>query len=177
MKPLNFTFTILLSVAGVLPLPAQNGDIRIDTTRTIIRDMWGNVIGEGFKVRMEGSFESRHDKLKSQKVAFFSNNIDLSSKEAEKFWPVYNEYVDKREAISQERNKMLQQLSNFEYMQYDKDVKALLDSYTASFAKEAELFLLYYKKFSEILPPKKVVRLYITEEQFKQILLRSIRYQ
>jgi CRISPR/Cas system-associated protein endoribonuclease Cas2 len=62
-------------------------------------------------------------------------------------------------------------------MENDKDVKTLLDSYTASFAKEAELFRKYYQKFLEILPPKKVVRLYITEEQFKQMLLRSIRYQ
>jgi hypothetical protein len=159
------------------PLSAQMGNFRIDTARTVIRDNSGNVVGEGFEVRMEGSFESRHDKLKSQKVAYFSNNIDLTPREAERFWPVYNEYNNRRETISQERNKILRRLSNVENMENDKDIKAVLDNYTASFEKETELFRQYYQKFSEILPPKKVVRLYITEEQFKQMLLRSIRYQ
>ncbi|MDR3180333.1 MAG: hypothetical protein LBT61_00175 [Prevotellaceae bacterium] len=176
MKLLKLVFAASFLLAA-LPLSAQMGNFRIDTTRTVIRDNRGNVVGEGFDVRIEGSFESRHDKLKSQKVAYFSNNIDLSSREAEKFWPVYNEYNNQREAISQERNKILRQLSNVENMENEKDVKALLDSYTDSFAKEAEVFRKYYQKFLEILPPKKVVRLYITEEQFKQMLLRSIRYQ
>jgi hypothetical protein len=176
MKVLKLTFAISLLIAA-LPLSAQMGNFHIDTTRTVVRDTRGNVVGEGFEVRMEGSFESRHDRLKSQKVAYFSNNIDLSPREAEKFWPVYNEYNNQREAISQERNKILQQLSYSENMENDKDIKMLLDNYTASFAKEAELFRRYYQKFLEILPPKKVVRLYVTEEQFKQMLLRSIRYQ
>ena len=174
MKMLKLVCAASLAIAA-LPLSAQN--FRIDTTRTVIRDTRGNVVGEGFDIRVEGSFESRHDKLKSQKVAYFSNNIDLSSREAEKFWPVYNEYNNQRETISQERNKVLRQLSNAENMENDKEVKALLDSYTACVTKEAELFRKYYQKFLEILPPKKVVRLYITEEQFKQMLLRSIRYQ
>jgi hypothetical protein len=176
MRLLKLVFAVSFLMAA-LPLSAQIGNFRIDTTRTVIRDTRGNVVGEGFEIHMEGSFESRYDRLKSQKVAYFSNNIDLSSREAEKFWPLYNEYSHQREAISQERNKILRQLSNVEKMENEKDVKALLDSYTASFTQEAELFRKYYQKFSEILPPKKVVRLYITEEQFKQMLLRSIRYQ
>ena len=176
MKLLKLTFAASALLAA-LPLSAQMGNIRIDTARTVIRDTRGNVVGEGFEIRMEGSFESRHDRLKSQKVAYFSNNIDLTSREAEKFWPVYNEYNNQREAISQERNKILRQLSGSENMENDKEVQALLDNYAASFTKEMEMFRKYHQKFSEILPPKKVVRLYIAEEQFKQMLLRSIRYQ
>jgi Spy/CpxP family protein refolding chaperone len=176
MKVLKLVFAASLLMAA-MPLSAQIGNFRIDTARTVIRDNHGNVVGEGIEIHMGGSFESRHDRLKSQKVAYFSNNIDLTSREAEKFWPVYNEYNNQREAISQERNKVLRQLSGVENMENEKEVKALLDSYTACFTKEAELLRKYYQKFSEILPPKKVVRLYITEEQFKQMLLRSIRYQ
>jgi hypothetical protein len=162
-------------LTAALPLQAQVENFRIDTTRTIIRDARGNVIGEGFEVRMKGSFESRHDKLKSQKIAFFSNNINLTAKEAEKFWPVYNEYADTREAIVRKRNEALRRLSDYEFSENEKEVKTLLDAYAASFTKEEEIFQQYYKKFFEILPPKKVGRLYLTEEEFKQLLLRSIK--
>lgn len=184
MQYIKFSLIALLSTAIVPSLIAQplmgggqppKGNMRVDTSRTIIRDAYGNVIGQSFEVRMEGSFESRREQLKSQKVAFFSSNIDLTSKEAEKFWPVYNEYTDKIENLKMEQRKVLRQLSEFEYMENEKDVKALLDAYLGSFAKENELLQEYYKKFSSILPPKKVARLYQTEEQFKQILLRSIR--
>jgi hypothetical protein len=176
MQPLKLTLTCsALLLSSILPLSAQNGGVRIDTSRTVIRDANGNIIGGTFEIWMEGSFESRKERLKSQKVAFFSNNINFTAKEAEKFWPVYNEYYEKREILTVERDKTLRQLANFENMVNDKEVKALLDAYTSSFTKESELFQEYYKKFSAILSPKKVIRLYITEEQFKQMLLRTLR--
>ncbi len=177
MQPVKYILATLLLSAPVLSLTAQppKNNIRVDTTRTIIRDAYGNVVGQSFEVRMEGSFEARKEQLKSQKVAFFSNNIDFTSKEAERFWPVYNEWSEKIDKLKMEQRKVLQQLNEFEYIENEKDVKSLLDAYMASFTKESELQTEYYKKFSAILPPRKVARLYQTEEQFKHILLRSIR--
>ncbi len=166
---------LLVVSTAFLPAQSPKNNVRIDTSRTIIRDAHGNVIGESFEVRMEGSFESRRDRLKSQKIAFFSNNIGLTSQEAERFWPVYNEYTDKIENLKVKQRKVLQQLAEFEYMENEKDVQAMLDSFLGAYAEENGLLQEYYKKFSAILPPRKVARLYQTEEQFKQILLRSIR--
>ncbi len=178
MHYIKHPLAFLVAASFVLPLAAQQPskpNVRIDTTRTIVRDAYGNIIGQSFEIRMEGSFEARKDQLKSQKVAFFSSNIGFTSKEAERFWPVYNEYSEKIENLKIEQRKVLQQLSAFESMDSEKEVKALLDAYINSCAKESMLIQEYYKKFCAILPPSKVVRLYLTEEQFKQILLRSIR--
>ncbi|MDR3236205.1 MAG: hypothetical protein LBT48_05690 [Prevotellaceae bacterium] len=180
MRTLKFIVTGTLFIAAV-QLSAQVGVFRIDTARTILRDPQGNVIGSSssflFRMEgnMEGSFESRHDKLKSQKIAYFSNNIELTVKEAEKFWPLYNEYVEKNEAVIRGRRQALRRISDMDDMDNGKDMKTQLDIYTTSFTKEEALFQEYYKKFQEILPIQKVGRLYITEEQFKRLLLQSIR--
>src|SRR5512133_1287019 len=43
------------------------------------------------------------DKLNAYKIAFFTRRLNLTSQEAEKFWPVYNEFQSKRNAIQTER--------------------------------------------------------------------------
>ncbi len=35
------------------------------------------------------------DKIKSLKIAFITERLDLSTKEAQTFWPIYNEYEEK----------------------------------------------------------------------------------
>ena len=35
------------------------------------------------------------ERIKAQKVAFITERLDLSSKEAQKFWPIYNAFEDK----------------------------------------------------------------------------------
>lgn len=42
------------------------------------------------------------EKLKAAKVAFITTRLDLNSDQAEKFWPIYNEFSDKREAMIRE---------------------------------------------------------------------------
>lgn len=39
------------------------------------------------------------EKLKAAKVAFITTRLNLNSDQAEKFWPVFNEFSDKRESM------------------------------------------------------------------------------
>ena len=51
------------------------------------------------------------EKLETQRVAFITNRLDLTTEEATKFWPLYNEYSKKRfelkKAKRQDRNNGL----------------------------------------------------------------------
>src|SRR6187431_2294722 len=40
-------------------------------------------------------FKEKREQIKAMKVAFLTTELDLSSSEAEKFWPLYNTYDDK----------------------------------------------------------------------------------
>jgi len=175
---------LLVAATAILPLAAQSlqSNVRMDTTRTTKRDAQGNIVMQSFELRvegdfapLEGSFESRKDQIKIRKITYFSNRIGLTSREAERFWPVYNEYDEKLARLKREQRRVLNQLSNYETMN-EKEVKALLDAYVNSRVQESALLQEYHKKFSTILSPSKVVRLYLAEEEFKQWLIELLRY-
>ena len=42
------------------------------------------------------SMKEKKEQIKSLKVAFFTTELDLTTNEAEKFWPLYNTYDDKQ---------------------------------------------------------------------------------
>ncbi len=51
----------------------------------------------------------------------------------------------------------------------------MADKYVELTIKEAQLMKDYHTKFLQILPVKKVAKLYIAEDQFKTFLLKKLR--
>jgi len=45
---------------------------------------------------------NRHEQIQAMKIAYITERLDLSSEEAEKFWPIYNDYNDKKGEILHE---------------------------------------------------------------------------
>jgi hypothetical protein len=163
--------------SAATPLCAQTR--RVDSSRTIIRDQQGNVIGThiGFEFHLEGnSYETRMQQIQSYKIAFFTNNIGLTPAEAAQFWPLYNEYSKKREALIERKNKLLNQLSSQQTLEYvsDREITALLDAYMLCVEQDADLQKEYYKKIALILPSKKVARYYKSDQLFKEVLLQTL---
>lgn len=115
------------------------------------------------------------EKFKADKIAFITEAINLTPAEAEKFWPVYNEFEKKKWELMSERHEMerslqdeLKEMSDKEYIELSKKL--------ASFPKkDGELNLEYNDKFLKILSPEKVVKLYIAEVNFRGKLLRRYR--
>ena len=114
------------------------------------------------------------ERMKSQRVAFFTERLDLSEKEAQNFWPAYNDYSNQKERINRQSRSLTRYVSeNINEMSED-EINVSLQKYIEFEKKSHQLFITYNEKFLEILPPKKVMKLYIIENQFKQYLLRQI---
>jgi len=109
------------------------------------------------------------------KIAYITERLDLSSEEAEKFWPIYNDYNDKKGEILHEirefRRYYVENLDNID----DEEHLELLHKYIKLQQKDADLLPSYQEKFIEVLPAKKVMKLYIAEIQFKNYLLQKLR--
>ena len=45
------------------------------------------------------------EKFRSMKIAYFTEELEFTSQEAEKFWPIYNEYEKKKSDLHGERRK------------------------------------------------------------------------
>jgi hypothetical protein len=115
------------------------------------------------------------EKLNAYKIAFFTKRLNLTSREAEKFWPLYNEFQDKRIAIQLGRQKLNRNVNQNELNMTEKDFIDTGDRLIALQVQEASLAQEYHKKFREILTPQKVIRLYQAENQYRLLLLNEIK--
>jgi hypothetical protein len=117
----------------------------------------------------------RREFIESQKVAFFTRNLKLSPEEARLFWPIYDEFTAKRDNIVRERNTLTQDAGDKLDRMTEKELEELGDKLISLDLSEAELKAEYHKKFKGVLTPAKVVRLYYTENRFKNYLLNQLR--
>jgi hypothetical protein len=118
---------------------------------------------------------NRMDRINSEKIAFFTTRLDLKPEEARVFWPVYNDYSSRKDNIVQEKTTTIRFVyQNFKNMS-DKELEEAGDKIVEFTMQEAQLTIDYHKKFKEILPPSKVVRIYNTEIQFKRHLLNQLQ--
>jgi hypothetical protein len=119
--------------------------------------------------------QEKRDNIESMKIAFLTNKLDLTPDEAQKFWPVYNQYQDKLHELRKQRRmnergakKNLDELS-------DKEIEQAIEDDLASRQKELDLQKEYNTKFQAVLPIRKVSKLYAAEEQFKIVLLDKLK--
>jgi len=116
------------------------------------------------------------EKIEAHLIAYLTQELDLSPQEAQVFWPVYNEYSDKREAImqqSRQRNRTIRQMD----MQTitEEEAARLADEELLEAQQLLDLRKAYHGKFKSVLPATKVLKLYKAEEEFKRILLDRLR--
>lgn len=115
------------------------------------------------------------ERIKAEKISFFTSKLDLTPAEAQAFWPVYNEYEKKKFDIQRK-------IHDFERMPDEKfaslsdsEIEKLTNSYIESFELEGNLRKEYHKQFMKILPLKKVLLMYRTENEFRSHLIREFR--
>jgi len=133
------------------------------------------VLSFGITTHAQDIESEKLDRINAQKVAFFTQGIQLSQAEAEIFWPVYNEYQQKRNELQLARKESRKSYTMFKETLSDQEIEKLADQFVNFSINEAELLAEYHKKFKDILPISKVMKLYEAENQFRNYLLRQIR--
>jgi len=115
----------------------------------------------------------RKEKVESMRIAFITQKLDLTPEEAQRFWPVYNEFQKKRNELRKGKRDGKGMRENIDSLS-DKQVEALVDAEMMARQKTLELEKEYHAKFKSVLPIKKVAKLYRAEEQFTHRLLNEI---
>ncbi len=118
--------------------------------------------------------DDHRERIRSMKIAFITDRLSLTPAEAERFWPVYNQY--------QEELKELR-LKHMGEKWHGQKVAELIEEEAAQYAEckirrieeTARLKRKYHEKFLDILPVKKVALLYEAEKDFNRRLFREFR--
>ena len=119
--------------------------------------------------------EKSEAKLKEEKVAFFNQKLNLTKQEAKLFWPVYNEYWERKNQIyDNKRTAMKYGAKNIGKMS-DVEITQYADMYINFQKQESDLLIEFNEKFKKVLPPAKVFIFYQTDYEFKTYLLQQIK--
>jgi hypothetical protein len=107
----------------------------------------------------------RNPKLQAARDRFLSQQLDLTSEESRKFWPIYRQYQEDLTAIKilKKQNSSSAAVNGMD--QIDKDLE--YDNQMVQIRKH------YRDEFLKILSPEKVSTLYKSEVEFKNELIKT----
>ena len=115
------------------------------------------------------------ENIQQQKISFFTENLQLTSAESTHFWPVYNDYQNRRDKITRDRNTLLKYYDSNKNNMTEDEAGEIIAKYIAFQQDETALLESFTKKFQEFLPAKKVIRIFVAELDFKKWLLQNLR--
>ncbi len=105
-------------------------------------------------------------RIEALKIEFITQKLDLTPQEAQKFWPVYNNYQREMNQLFKERHQARKDQGGPDSPPSDelKFEGRILD-----------LKKRYKNQFSEVLPDQKVTLLYQAEREFRERLINQLR--
>lgn len=115
------------------------------------------------------------DRLQSEKIAFLTNEMSLTPKEAQDFWPIYNQAQKEQAEAVEASFKAFAALDNaIRTGKSEKEITELLNNYTLALEKR-DSSAKYLKEYLKVLSSEKVAKLYIGEERFRQSKIYGLR--
>jgi len=130
-----------------------------------------------FSFYAQNDKDEKREKIKAYKVSFLTTELELTSTEAEKFWPIYNAFDDKQYELRHEKMKTyLRKLDDDKINSIsEKEAASLLCQIEST---DKELYLLrekYMSNLKKILSAKKILKLKKSEDDFNRKLLKQYR--
>ncbi|WP_299100726.1 sensor of ECF-type sigma factor [uncultured Winogradskyella sp.] len=113
------------------------------------------------------------EKIKTLKIAHLTEKLDLTESEAQKFWPVYNAIEDEKSKLrikstNIRKDKIADKLS-------EKEAKSLLLEMEKIEKEKVQLQSKLLNQLLEILPAKKILKLYQAERSFKHKIFEEYK--
>ena len=119
--------------------------------------------------------EGWKEKMLSEKIAFFTMELDITPEEAQVFWPIYNKVEQDRDEA---RVKAIDAHRAMEKAVSEgkpsKEISELLDSYIDAKKNQDDVEISSVTEFKKVLPVEKVARLYMAEEKFRRQYIHKL---
>ncbi|WP_047415643.1 hypothetical protein [Cellulophaga sp. Hel_I_12] len=113
------------------------------------------------------------DKIKTLKIAFITEKLNLSSQEAQGFWPIYNDYQAEKEKLRQKEYAEIRSKINDADKLSEKEAATLLNKVMLHEDDENKILENFMGKVTKVISAKKTLLLLRSEEEFKRQLIRQ----
>lgn len=114
--------------------------------------------------------DRRDERIRSYRVAIFTEVLQLTSEEAQGFWPVFNEYMDNRDR-AQDDLKPRKQMDSMSDNEVEEQIKRHFEMKQRDLDLERDL----YQKLRKVLPTRKIAKIPLAEREFRERLLTKMQ--
>ena len=112
------------------------------------------MLGSFAVVKAQDGDDTRAEKIKSLKIAFITQKLQLSADEAQKFWPIYDQYEN-------DINRLRSENKNATVIDKEEKLLNIRKKYLGSFEK--------------VIGPQRVNKLFTAEKDFRSILIQRLK--
>ncbi|MNL35346.1 hypothetical protein D3C87_1573750 [compost metagenome] len=117
--------------------------------------------------------EEEIKKIQDAKVAIITNRLNLTPEQSTGFWPMYNEYSQRRREIHRAQRKIINDKKA--EGQNDEAVLSNLKEVQELRQKELDLEKEYQSKFLKVITASQVIELYKAERTFNDMLIQRLK--
>jgi hypothetical protein len=111
-------------------------------------------------------------KLEAARIGLITERLNLTPKQAQQFWPVYNQFAQERRRIQQEYRNTRQQynMQNMTEEEGKRLMKAGMDTKQAVLNLERD----YAGRLNEVVSAKQLMALRKAEDDFRSMIIRRL---
>lgn len=133
--------------------------------------LWGQGPGEeDFPPHLS---EEKREKIKTYKIGYLTDKLNLTSEEAAKFWPLYNSHHDKMHAL-RKRDPLMKKVRRGGDLT-EAEMEQVINREIEIREQSVILLKEFHAELKTILPTKKIFNLYKAERSFKKELMKKMR--
>ena len=115
------------------------------------------------------------ERVRAEKVAFLTEEIDLTESEAQVFWPIYNEIQKaQRDGFDAVQKAYAAMAKGVEEKKSGKEMEKLVKAYIDAKEQNEGIETKFMNKLLKALPAEKVARYYVAEEKFLHQQIRRL---
>ncbi|TAF08121.1 MAG: sensor of ECF-type sigma factor [Flavobacteriia bacterium] len=122
-------------------------------------------------------FREKKEKVKALKMAYITEQLNLTTEEAQKFWPIYNAFDEKQSELRHEKMRAI--LNRFEPGSVEKlsekDASSLLIQIETIEENIFNLRKKFIRDLQGVISAKKIIKLKKAEDDFNRTLLKQIK--
>lgn len=118
----------------------------------------------------------KKEQIKALKVGFITTELDLTTDEASKFWPIYNSFEDKQFELRHQKMKAFHGRMDSDLDKIsDKEAAALLAQMENNEEELHQIRKKFIASLKGVLPSVKIIKLKKAEDDFNRKLLQQYR--
>ncbi|HET7360403.1 MAG TPA: hypothetical protein VFI78_00550 [Salinimicrobium sp.] len=122
-------------------------------------------------LNLTAQHEEHRERIKSLKTAYITENLNLSPEEAQKFWPIYNAFIEERRNLYRKEDEDIGRMECIS----EERANELINEYVNLEKQDYLLEKQFYQDLKEIFTAKRIILLKKTENEFNHKMIREYR--